>query len=102
MSHSLTDMIEEINIASGKLGNANNNKPAQNAAEDPLAQIVRVLNGHLAQLQEIDSGAAALQGKVVAAQREARDLQGRPGEGSGNGRTGGWVDDFGRSYLGRR
>ncbi|KAK5121147.1 hypothetical protein LTR85_005631 [Meristemomyces frigidus] len=100
MSHSLTDMIEEINSASTKLAPATaaTNQQAR-SAEDPLTEIVRVLNSHLAQLQTIDGGATELQAKVAAAQREARTL----GAGQGvNGEAGRWVDDFGRSYLGRR
>ena len=93
MSHSLTSMIDEINAASAKL---NSNSQQQAKQDDPLAQIVRVLNGHLAQLQQIDSGAAALQKRVETAQKEARVLEGNRGIGGGA-----WVEDFGRSY-GRR
>lgn len=93
MGHSLTSMIEEINVASGKLGS--NNSAAQRQ-DDPLAQIVRVLNGHLQQLQAIDSGAAELGKKVEVAQKEARSLE--RGQGI---RDQGWVEGFGRSYLGR-
>lgn len=91
MSHDLTTMIEEINSASTNLRQSSKSANAQ----DPLSQIVRVLNGHLAQLQLIDSGANALQQKVVAAQREVRGL-GR------NGLGGDEVDAFARSYLGQR
>ena len=100
MSHSLTDMIEEINSASQKLGSASNasgKSKGQGGSEDPLNQIIRTLNGHLAQLQVIDGGAASLQAKVSAAQREARALGARQGISAGE-----WVDDFRRSYLGRR
>ena len=94
MQHSLTDMIEEINSASSKLNTNNSSSAARQ--DDPLAQIVRVLNGHLTQLQTIDEGAAALQSKVEQAQVEARQLgQSRGVDG------GGWVEGFGRSYLGR-
>lgn len=86
-------MIEEINTASTKLSS---NSQQQAKQDDPLAQIVRVLNGHLTQLQQIDQGAAALQKKVEGAQKEARMLEGSRGIGGG-----GWADDFGRSYLGR-
>lgn len=93
MSHSLTDMIEEVNAASSKLsGNS-----SASAADDPLAQIVRILNGHLTQLQSIDSGATQLQKKVEQAQKDARVVSDRSGINGG-----GWVEDFGRSYLGRR
>ena len=93
MGHSLSSMIEEINVASGKLGN---NATAAQRQDDPLAQIVRVLNGHLQQLQSIDAGAADLGRKVEQAQREARSLE--RGQGI---RDQGWVEGFGRSYLGR-
>ena len=95
MGHSLTSMIEEINVASGKLS-SNSASNAGQKQDDPLAQIVRVLNGHLQQLQAIDSGAADLGRKVEQAQREARSLE--RGQGI---RDQGWVDGFGRSYLGR-
>jgi nuclear pore complex protein Nup62 len=36
-----------------------------------LSQIVRVLNGHLTQLQWIDANASALQAKVAAAQKSS-------------------------------
>lgn len=91
MSHDLTSMIDEINDAGRKL-----NKTGKAANDDPLSQIVRVLNSHLMQLQTIDSGAAALQQKVAAAQKEARSL-GRNGGLGGDG-----VDDFLRSYMARR
>ena len=78
MSHNLTSMIEEINSASTNLRQSNKSANTQ----DPLSQIVRVLNGHLTQLQLIDSGASTLQQKVAAAQKEARSI-GRNG-GLGN------------------
>ncbi|TKA77935.1 hypothetical protein B0A55_03720 [Friedmanniomyces simplex] len=99
MHHSLTDMIEEINSASSNLHSggqqAQQSQSQSNKTDDPLADIVRVLNAHLSQLQTIDAGASELQGRVAAAQREARGL----GESSGRGAS--WVERFGRSYLGR-
>ena len=92
MGHSLTDMIEEINHASSRISPHSGTRP-----DDPLAQIVRVLNSHLVQLQNIDAGASDLQKKVEQAQREQRVLSERSGVGSG-----GWLEEFGRSYLGRR
>ena len=89
-------MIEEINVASGKLSSNNAGAASGQRQDDPLAQIVRVLNGHLQQLQSIDSGAADLGRKVEQAQREARSLE--RGQGI---RDQGWVEGFGRSYLGR-
>ncbi|WPH03275.1 Hypothetical protein R9X50_00615200 [Acrodontium crateriforme] len=95
MSHSLTSMIEEINEASTKLSSTT--KTSSSGDGDPLSQIVRVLNGHLAQLQTINNGAETLGAKVAAAQRDAKVL----GENQGLNGGGRWVDDFGRSYLGR-
>lgn len=109
MQHSLTSMIDELNSSSTKLSSTTASQQQQNAS-DPLADIVRVLNSHLAQLQTIDDGASALQGKVTLAQRDARQLGGSLGgagvtggaSGSyGGGDAGGWVEGFGRSYLGR-
>lgn len=95
MGQSLTSMIEEINSASAKL--STNSSASGTKADDPLSQIVRVLNQHLSQLQAIDAGAAALQGRVSVAQTEARSL-GQSQSFNGSSRA---VDDFGRSYLGR-
>ncbi|MCJ1299039.1 FG-nucleoporin nsp1 [Hypocenomyce scalaris] len=92
MGKDLTSMIEEINDASSSL--SKNSK-----ADDPLSQIVRILNSHLSQLQQIDHGAAALQAKVAAAQKASKSL------GSSNGFNGlgtDAADDFYRSYMGRR
>jgi nuclear pore complex protein Nup62 len=73
MNQSLTAMIEGINDASTKLSSssASSGKAAKDAGEDPLSQIVRVLNSHLAQLQVIDSGATDLTKRVEAAQVDA-------------------------------
>ncbi|KAK3672751.1 FG-nucleoporin nsp1 [Recurvomyces mirabilis] len=102
MHHSLTSMIEEINVSSSSLSAANGGRSTSRNHQDnkdPLADIVTILNGHLSQLQAIDQGAAMLQGKVQLAQREARGLSERSGLGGGRGE---WVEGFGRSYLGRR
>lgn len=100
MSHSLTEMIEEINGASSRLSTGGTVGGGGSApTEDPLSEIVRVLNGHLAQLQMVDQEASALAAKVQEAQREASEL--RRG-GVLNGEAERWVNDFGRSYLGRR
>jgi len=100
MSHSLTEMIEEINAASSRLSSGGNSGGGVAAlADDPLSEIVRVLNGHLAQLQMVDQGASALAAKVQEAQHDASELR----RGSVlNGEAERWVNDFGRSYLGRR
>jgi nuclear pore complex protein Nup62 len=109
MSQNLSSMIDEINDASSKLASttgrdangaaASTSGPSPSSAlGDPLAQIVRVLNGHLQQLQTIDSGAAALAQKVERAQKDVRTV-GDAGRGVGGDRQ--WLDGFGRSYLGR-
>lgn len=104
-------MIEEINDASSALNK--NTKP-----DDPvgyssklelrrwrandrsqLAQVVRVLNSHLTQLQQIDQGAAALQLKVSAAQKASQTLS--PTNGL-NGPSSDAADSFYRSFMGRR
>jgi len=92
MGKDLTSMIENINDASSNL--SKNNK-----SDDPLSQIVRVLNGHLSQLQQIDQGAAALQSKVLEAQKASKNAA--PTNGM-NGLRNDAADDFYRSYMGRR
>ncbi|KAI0135616.1 Nsp1-like C-terminal region-domain-containing protein [Daldinia grandis] len=90
MGRDLTKMIKEINDISGTLSKGN--KP-----DDPLSQIVRVLNSHLAQLQWIDTNAAALQAKVAAAQKERSTIGNHYGGPEQDN-----VDSFYRSYMGRR
>ncbi|KAL6714081.1 FG-nucleoporin nsp1 [Lecanora helva] len=92
MGKDLGSMIEEINDASSTL--SKNNK-----ADDPLSQVVRVLNGHLTQLQQIDSGTAALQLKVRESQRTGQNLGSSYGL---NGPNSDAADSFYRSYMGRR
>ncbi|KAH0333678.1 hypothetical protein KCU81_g9763, partial [Aureobasidium melanogenum] len=72
MSHDLTSMIDDINLASTNLS-----KSSKTAESDPLSQIVRVLNAHLGQLQQIDAGAEQLRQKVESAQKEVRGFGGR-------------------------
>ncbi|KAI9719277.1 MAG: hypothetical protein M1812_003607 [Candelaria pacifica] len=91
MGKDLTSMIEEINNASSTLSKTS--KP-----DDPLSQVVRVLNSHLSQLQLIDQGAAALQAKVTAAQKTSQGLSTNGYSGHGSDAA----DDFYRSYMGRR
>ena len=84
-------MIEEINDASSNLS-----KHAK--ADDPLTQVVRVLNNHLTQLQQIDQGTNSLQLKVKEAQRVGQSM------GPPNGLRGPSSDaaeGFYRSYMGR-
>ncbi|PHH86895.1 hypothetical protein CDD83_9612 [Cordyceps sp. RAO-2017] len=89
-SRDLSKMVKEINEISGTLS-----KGAK--AEDPLSQIVRVLNGHLTQLQWIDANAAALQAKVAAAQKSSGALNSHYAGADTDA-----AESFYRSYMGRR
>ncbi|KAG5962198.1 hypothetical protein E4U58_003985 [Claviceps cyperi] len=89
-SRDLSKMVKEINDISGTLSKGPK-------TEDALSQIVRVLNGHLTQLQWIDHNASALQAKVTMAQKSHSSL--------GNHYAGPGTDtaeSFYRSYYGRR
>ena len=57
---------------------------------------MRVLNGHLTQLQWIDTNASALQAKVVAAQKAGASI------GNQHAPESDAADSFYRSYMGRR
>ncbi|BCS29128.1 putative nucleoporin Nsp1 [Aspergillus puulaauensis] len=97
MGKDLTSMIEEVNSASSTLSKTNK-------ADEPISQIVRILNSHLSQLQTIDVGTTELQDKVAAAQKAGQSVSARFGHGysmSGVG-NGSAADDFYRSYMGRR
>ncbi|KAL4937506.1 Nsp1-like C-terminal region-domain-containing protein [Aspergillus oleicola] len=97
MGKDLTSMIEEVNSASSTLSKTNK-------ADEPISQIVRILNSHLSQLQTIDVGTTELQEKVAAAQKAGQSMSARFGHGysmSGVG-NGNAADDFYRSYMGRR
>ncbi|OAX82667.1 hypothetical protein ACJ72_02983 [Emergomyces africanus] len=104
MGQDLGSMIEEVNSASSALSKATK-------ADEPISQIVRVLNSHLSQLQLIDQGAADLHAKIAASQKlggslSAHQHQGpygqyRSGTGTGIG-GGGAAEDFYRAYMGRR
>ncbi|KAL3468397.1 Nsp1-like C-terminal region-domain-containing protein [Aspergillus heterothallicus] len=97
MGKDLSSMVEEVNSASATLSKTNK-------ADEPISQIVRILNSHLSQLQTIDQGTTELQTKVAAAQKAGQTMSSRFGHGysmsgSGNGNA---ADDFYRSYMGRR
>ncbi|PFH61773.1 hypothetical protein XA68_16302 [Ophiocordyceps unilateralis] len=89
-SRDLSKMVKDINDISGSL-----TKGAK--VEDPLSQIVRVLNGHLTQLQWIDAHAAALQAKVAAAQKSSVALNSHYAGVENDA-----AESFYRSYMGRR
>ena len=59
---------------------------------------MRILNGHLSLLQQIDEGAASLQSKIEAAQKESHRLGSNGYHGVGHDAA----DDFYRSFVGRR
>lgn len=61
-----------------------------------LSQIVRVLNGHLSQLQWIDQNAAQLQAKIQAAQKASHT------QISNGAREADSADEFYRSFMGSR
>uniref|UniRef100_A0A8H7TPE9 Nucleoporin NSP1 n=1 Tax=Bionectria ochroleuca TaxID=29856 RepID=A0A8H7TPE9_BIOOC len=88
-SRDLSKMVKEINDISGTLSKGA--KP-----EDPLSQIVRVLNGHLTQLQWIDANASQLQTKVAAAQKASHNLGSHYGVADNDA-----AESFYRSYMGR-
>ncbi|KAJ9139181.1 Nucleoporin nsp1 [Pleurostoma richardsiae] len=90
MGKDLGKMIKEINDISGTLSKGS--KP-----DDPLSNIVRVLNGHLTQLQWIDSNAAALQAKVAAAQKASSGMGSQYNAPESDA-----AESFYRSYVGRR
>lgn len=89
MGKDLTKMIKEINDMSGSLGRGGK-------SDDPLSQIVRVLNSHLTQLQWIDTNAKALQAKVQAAQKTTGNM----GGGSVKEMESNATESFYRSYRG--
>lgn len=62
-----------------------------------LSQIVRVLNGHLTQLQWIDANTSSLQAKVAAAQKSSSSLGNHYGGAENDA-----AESFYRSYMGRR
>jgi len=112
MGKDLGKMIKEINDISGSISKSG--KPDDPVCVLPtlrgyilatgvltsraqLSQIVRVLNGHLTQLQWIDTNAAALQAKVSAAQKAATNVGGHHG-----GLESDAAESFYRSYMGRR
>lgn len=111
MSRDLESMVEEINGANASLNkNSKADEPVNISIRSritvstsltlmQITQIVRILNSHLTQLQTIDQGTLALQEKVSRAQRNAQSLGHLH---SGSTGTGGAVEDFYRSYMGRR
>jgi nuclear pore complex protein Nup62 len=109
MGRDLSTMIEEINSTSASLSKTDKADKPVNLLKSlfpdiiliyaKITQIVRILNSHLAQLQQIDQGTASLQTKITAAQRSSRTLTIPDGSiGVGNDAA----DDFHRSYFGRR
>lgn len=109
MERDLGSMVEEVNAANTSLSkNGNADEPVRyifsscmlRLTELQITQIVKILNSHLMQLQAIDQGTVALQEKVAAAQKSASSLGYL--NGSAHGNNGAAVQDFYRSYMGRR
>ena len=99
MGKDLTSMIEEVNGVSSTLSNSRK-------TDEPISQIVRILNSHLYQLQLIDKGTNELQEKVASTLKQGQGLTSRGGLGyryASPGMGGGSAaEDFYRSYMGRR
>jgi nuclear pore complex protein Nup62 len=112
MEKDLGSMVEEVNAANASLSkNGKGDEPVSDAPKlriytrlthIQITQIVKILNSHLIQLQAIDQGTQALQEKVVNAQKAASQLGYLNGGSSLSGGSGAAVQDFYRSYLGRR
>lgn len=109
MGRDLQSMIEEVNAANASLGKSSKaDEPVSTAIPSfmtqltvlQITQIVKILNSHLSQLQAIDQGTSALQNKVAAAQKAASGMNYMNGGMGGDNRAA--VDDFYRSYTGRR
>ena len=109
MGQDLSSMVDEVNAANASLSkNGKADEPVSTPAIEMLlsanhaqiTQIVRILNSHLSQLQAIDQGTATLQARVAEAQKAANGLGYLNGGANGDGRAA--VDDFYRSYMGRR
>lgn len=109
MGSDLESMVEEVNAANAGLSKTGKaDEPVRSPSSSvsalltfiQITQIVKILNTHLNQLQAIDQGASVLQNKVAEAQKAARGIGYLNGP---NGTEGtGAVDDFYRSYMGRR
>lgn len=105
-SKDLSKMVKEINDISGSLNKGvkpedpvSLNTPLTGKAnmQVQLSKIVKTLNGHLTQLQWIDTNASALQAKVSSSQKSSNNLGSHYGAGENNA-----ADEFYRSYMGRR
>jgi len=109
MERNLGSMVEEVNAANTSLSkNGKADEPVRHSTYEyciranhwQITQIVKILNSHLIQLQAIDQGTAALQEKVAAAQKSANSLGYSNGPTNSSGGVA--VQDFYRSYMGRR
>lgn len=93
MEKDLGSMVEEVNAANASL--SRNGK-----GDEPITQIVKILNSHLVQLQAIDQGTQALQEKVAIAQKAASQLGYLNGSSLSGSSGPSAVQDFYRSYMG--
>ncbi|KAK2744604.1 FG-nucleoporin nsp1 [Myotisia sp. PD_48] len=95
MGQDLTSMIEEVNSASATLSKTSK-------SDEPISQIVRILNSHLSQLQLIDQNTANLRAKIVASQKAGNSMGGYRNGTTGGIGGGNAADDFYRAYMGKR
>lgn len=92
MGKDLKNMIDQLNTASSTISKSNQ------PVDDPLSQIVKILNSHLSSLQWIDQHASALQAKIAAAQQSGQALATHGSSTLGDDAA----DDFYRSFTARR
>lgn len=110
MEHDLESMVEEVNAANASLSKSGKaDEPVSIYGEEgvstglttfQITQIVKILNSHLLQLQAIDQGTVALQDRIAAAQKSASNVGYLTSSTNGAGSAA--VQDFYRSYMGRR
>ena len=113
MEKDLGSMVEEVNAANASLSRNGKgdepvstrcpiSRPVLRLTTLQITQIVKILNSHLIQLQAIDQGTQALQEKIVTAQKSASQVGYLNGGSSLSGNNNGAVQDFYRSFMGRR
>lgn len=112
-SRDLAKMVKEINEVSGTLSKTTRAEDPvsfratshlrysalyiANVSTHKVSQIVKVLNGHLSQIQWIDTNTAALQAKIAAAEKANGSLGGQQGIAENDA-----AESFYRSYMGRK
>ncbi|KAH0835325.1 hypothetical protein AYO21_01547 [Fonsecaea monophora] len=120
MERDLESMVDEVNAANATLSRSGKGDEPVSRTDLQyrfcgvleltslwqITQIVKILNSHLIQLQAIDQGTQVLQEKIAGAQKAAGQLGYLSGYKSSSttdgSNTGAAVQDFYRSYMGRR